>query len=669
MKYRKEIDGLRALAILPVILYHAGFGWISGGYLGVDVFFVISGYLITNIIYKEIQLGEFSLWVFYERRIRRILPALYFVILVTFGLAWFWMLPDHFKNFSKSVMAINLFSSNIVFWKDTGYFTQGAELAPLLHTWSLAIEEQFYLLFPVLLILCRKLRRSYLIIIMLILIISSVLLSSWAAIHAPVANFYLLPTRGWELAIGSIIALNFSPLTLSNKLLKNALAFAGLFMICGAYLVFDQNSPTPSYMTLIPTVGAALILLYAQSSTIVGTALSHPILVWFGLISYSAYLWHWPIFVFGRIISVNEPSNFWFLFLGLISIFMAFLSWKFVEKPFRDKTKFKSKTIFGLAIISTLIIFAFGFFGYKYNGFPSRIDPQILKITRSPDDLDSRLKGCEADAGAPIEPRNSCIYGNASYPTVAVLGDSHANFITAQLSDAISHHNISLRNFSHSGCMPIKGIHFKDKSTACAEHNQRVRAFVEDEPNLDMLVLSARWTFRLEHTRFDNKDGGIEYGEESNTLPNSPDEMGLLINSTVSDYLNMGKKIILVYPIPEVGWEVPFTLAKKLKIDINDNSIITRHSVFTERNSRTYEQLDKIEFHPNILRIYPEHVFCNQQIKDKCIATLNGVPLYFDDDHLNIIGAKMLGEHIEKKLLEKGWVEYTQHNDSNIIKD
>ena len=241
MKYRAEIDGLRALAVLPVIFFHAGFSLFEGGFVGVDIFFVISGYLITSIIISEIVEERFTILNFYERRARRILPALFFVMAVCVPFAWFWLAPNDLKSFGGSLIATSTFSSNIFFWLDSNYFGLAAELKPLLHTWSLAVEEQFYILFPLFLLMTWKLGRKILIALLFLLFVLSLFLADWASIHQPAFNFFLLPTRGWELLIGAFIAFYlsyFKTLNFSNSA-NEALCFLGLFLVIYSIIYFE----------------------------------------------------------------------------------------------------------------------------------------------------------------------------------------------------------------------------------------------------------------------------------------------------------------------------------------------------------------------------------------------------------------------------------------------
>ena len=369
MKYRAEIDGLRALAVLPVILFHAGFEWFSGGFVGVDVFFVISGYLITTIIISEIAEDKFSIINFYERRARRILPALFFVMLVCIPFAWLWMLPSQMKDFSQSLIAVSLFASNILFWRESGYFAAEAEEKPLLHTWSLAVEEQYYVLFPIFLILAWRFGKNRVFWMIVVMAAISLLLSEWGWRNKATANFYLAPTRAWELFAGSIAAFIVQKQGVQKN---NVLALIGLAAIVFSISFYDEATPFPSIYTLVPVLGVMLLVLHADKETLAAKLLSTKVLVGIGLISYSMYLWHQPLFAFARINSIEHPSSITMSALGVISIVLAYISWRFVEKPFRSISSFSRKEIFSYSLLGMCIIIFFGFIGDKQNGFESR---------------------------------------------------------------------------------------------------------------------------------------------------------------------------------------------------------------------------------------------------------------------------------------------------------
>lgn len=379
MQYRREIDGLRAVAVLPVILFHAGLSWFSGGYVGVDVFFVISGYLITTIIINDLEMQSFSIGRFYERRARRILPALFFVLLCCIPFAWFWMTPEQLKNFFQGFVAITFFASNILFWKKEGYFSEPAEENPLLHTWSLAVEEQFYIFFPLILLGIWRFGRAPIFYTILALTFISFTFSEWGWRNAPVANWYLLPTRAWELGVGAICALILykQPLK-SNQLLS----VTGLSLIIYSIFFFTESTPFPSIYAIFPVMGTALIILFGSDGTLVSKILRMRIFVGIGLISFSAYLWHQPLFAFARIKNIHAPSVFLFLCLAIASMVLAYLSWAFVEKPFRNPKKVSKRAVFVTAAVASIFFLTSGIVGHSNEGFNYRINDRVKAFTK-----------------------------------------------------------------------------------------------------------------------------------------------------------------------------------------------------------------------------------------------------------------------------------------------
>ena len=372
MIYRREIDGLRALAVLPVILFHAGFSGVSGGFVGVDVFFVISGYLITVIILEELAAGRFTVAGFYERRARRILPALFFVLLACLPLAWWLLLPTELVDFGKSVSAVAVFASNILFWLQTDYFAATAEQIPLLHTWSLAVEEQYYLMFPLFMLAAWGLGKRWLAGLIALVALLSLGWSEWLWRNSVEANFYLIPSRAWELMVGALAAFYLQKNQAAQGVMAQAASVLGLVLLGYAVFFFDDGIPFPSVYALVPTLGAVLLILFATSATWVGKLLASPPLVWVGLISYSAYLWHQPLFVFARLQALEEPSVSFMAGLCVMTLVLAWFSWRFVEKPFRDRSRFTRTQIFSGAVISSLLFIAVGATLVLTDGFAGR---------------------------------------------------------------------------------------------------------------------------------------------------------------------------------------------------------------------------------------------------------------------------------------------------------
>lgn len=362
VNYRPEIDGLRALAVFPVVLYHGGFSFFGGGFIGVDVFFVISGYLITTIILKDLEENSFSLINFYERRARRILPALFLVIIFSSILAFVFLTRSEVGSYFRSVVASILFYSNYYFYKTTPYFRSESDLEPLIHTWSLSIEEQFYVIFPLFLIFLNKYFKDKILIILILGFLFSLIVCHIAALKTGgTFNFYFTLTRAWELALGSISAYFIfkNKINLTKKI-NNFISFIGLFLIIFPIFYFTRQTIYPSFYTLIPTIGTVLIILFADKSTFANKILSKKFLVSIGLVSYSFYLWHQPLYAIGRIYFDNFSDTLKISSLA-VSLILSYFSYTFIEKIFRNKKKINSKTFLKYILFFLLILLSFSY--------------------------------------------------------------------------------------------------------------------------------------------------------------------------------------------------------------------------------------------------------------------------------------------------------------------
>lgn len=669
MEYRKEIDGLRAIAVIPVILFHARFPQFSGGFVGVDVFFVISGYLITTLILSEKETDTFSLVTFYERRARRIVPALFLVMLVSAIFAWFWLYPSHMEDFSKSLVAVSLFSSNILFWKETGYWGVENELKPLLHTWSLAVEEQYYVLFPLFLMFMWRFRKRWILSSFFFVAIGSLLLSQWAAFNNPTANFFLLPTRGWELAIGAGIAFYFLyrkqviRSLLSHKAIDELLGWLGIALIGYAVFVFDEKTPFPSVYALVPTIGTALIIIFSSKETLVGKLLGSKIPVGIGLISYSAYLWHQPLFVFARHRSLHEPSSLLLVILSLASLLLAFISWKYVETPFRKKGIFSRKQIFSFVAIGSVIFITLGVAGQFTEGWKNRFDDRLLESVAKAEKRSFNIISCESDSETLFSDSDYCVLVSNNRKFAFLYGDSHAKAMVFEAKKAFSKTDYGLIQATTQACPPVKNVYRADNpdKRACYEKNKKVYDFIESNPQIEYVVMAARWTLGIEGVRFNNKEGGVELGRKTHLDIVANDKYlyheeysrrGAIaeayINS-VQELLDAGKKVILVYPVPEVGWNVPDYISRYYWVDPNmiysEATASTNFDVYKARNKRAINALDRIN-DQNLFRVFPGKLFCNNDISGRCIVQKDGEIYYRDDNHLSDAGAKLVLEKV-----------------------
>lgn len=659
MNYRPEIDGLRALAVLPVMLFHAGFETFSGGFVGVDVFFVISGYLITSIILLERAAGTFSLRSFYERRARRILPALFLVMAICVPFAWLWLLPDDLKDFSQSLVAVSLLSSNILFSHQSGYFDAASELKPLLHTWSLAVEEQYYVLFPLFIILAWQLGRRWMVGLLGMIAVVSFTAAQLGEFSAPAATFFLLPTRGWELAIGAFIAFYFvrpRQLELSAPLRQTASA-VGLMMILYPIFMFSRGTPFSSFYALIPTIGAALIIMFATPATIVGAALGSKVVVGLGLISYSAYLWHQPLLVFYRHSSLMEPRASILLLLCFAAIVLAYFSWRFVELPFRQKVAFSRQHILIFSVIGSLFFIAIGYFGYVKNGFPSRFGKfqQVLDQQFHRNALKDMCKQNDDDEHI----ANVCVLGSTKseiVPSIAVFGDSHANALNPVFDFLGKAHSKSYAYVGLGGCPPLIGIDVLLGNHAlgiCDELSRRQYEYVKNR-TIKKVVLLARWSLYT--------DG--EYGREMSryflvkndrgplTRQNSRSVFVEGIMDTVDAYEKIGVDVFIIFQIPQQQTNPRKVYLRIYQLNKNGSEeagVAVRNVSVSVNKHLSLQQFNRGVFEAALLgrkdkAINLDAHFCDSE---RCILGNSTQSYYRDSDHLNSIGALRTASALE----------------------
>jgi len=619
--YRPEIDGLRSIAIIPVLIFHAGFGLFTGGYVGVDVFFVISGFLITGIIFREIEAGSFSFLNFYERRARRIFPALYLMLIGTFIGAWFFLVPPDFEDFSVNIISVVGFYSNITLWMQSDYFSPAAELNPLLHTWSLAVEEQYYLFFPILLIFLYKLSAKHILAALVAILLISLALSEWGARTVPTANYYLLPTRAWELFIGSVAALvlRFYPThTLVRPSLSwsNALSILGMLCIATAIIFFHDETPFPSALALLPTIGAALVILYATPGTVINRLLSSKFCVGIGLISYSAYLWHQPIYAFARQQHFFAESHLVMISALLLSLLLAFLSWKFVEAPFRDKRKTSKTVIWTASGLTALLLIGIGFIGIYNKGFSNRFTLPT-PLTKETFQLPRRENGwCfysidtnpELSLGSEGQ---SCYLGKKSGSLRGLLfGDSFAGMYEPFWDTVGKNIDASINSITTNWCTPSFTNHYYwPAETRAAEQCLLNRQFAQENiENYEFIILAGAWAM-------------IERGNEIADVK----ELALRL-------ANEFDKKVIIMPQPE-NFSRPSVMRAVYmqgKLENADDEAIALQI------NKAFEELARAN--NNIFYISRELLFNEAKRSD------TGVPYSLDGQHISLYASLEVGE-------------------------
>ena len=621
MKYRAEIDGLRALAVLPVILFHAGFEWFSGGFVGVDVFFVISGYLITTIIISEMAEGKFSIVNFYERRARRILPALFFVMAACLPFAWLWLVPSDLVEFGHSLIAVSTFSSNFLFWSEAGYFGGPAELKPLLHTWSLAVEEQYYILFPIFIILTWRLGIKWILIILSFIFILSLGVAQWGAYKIPSASFYLLPTRGWELLIGVFIAFYLKYNTyIKSYLVNQLLSLLGFSMIIYSIVVFNASTPFPSLYALVPTIGTGLVILCAKPQTTIHKLLSLNFIIGVGLISYSTYLWHQPILAFARHAIEGELHNLIVIMLCISSLFFGWFSWRFIERPFRQKSVLQRKFIFKFSLVGILLFSIIGIFLHVIDGGSKFYSQEKQKI----------ITTFLADNSGYTEERESYLSLNKFDKTnnlkdILIIGDSYMQDLANAAYEAGLNEKYEFSSFLISvNC----GIYFiKDKKDIeDPKFDCTNRSFYNSNLKKQMLIADEIWiisSWNMEHVN--------KYMVKS--LENILD-----VNRNIKLFGTKGLGFVsekwFLKNEPEL-WVSPIKINEDLK---------TFKSI--ENTNNLINEISKglgVEF------INTQHLICDGN--NLCSNYSNGDIISYDGGHLTPHGANILGNKIRQMLL------------------
>jgi len=660
--YRPEIDGLRSIAVVSVILYHAGivlfdFRIFEGGFIGVDIFFVISGYLITSVILKELnETGSFSFKYFYERRVRRILPALLFVMVVSMPFAWVFLLPSDFTDFSKSILYSLGFSSNFYFnYSGQIYGAENGLLKPFLHTWSLSVEEQYYILFPIFLLFIFKYFKKYLSFILILGFVTSLVMAEWGSRNYPSATFYFLHTRMWELIIGSILAyfeiFKNSKKKADRSKISLILPSVGIILIGHSMLFFNDKMFHPSFYTLSPIIGVCLVIFFSHKDEFITKILSTKLFVGIGLISYSLYLWHYPIFAFSRIIEFTSGSIEKKILLAVIILILSIFSYFFIERPARNrKYKFKIILSFIFLFLFTLIFTNSAVIAKK--GYKERI-PQMLQnafVASATLFKEQNSKNC-------IDKTGRCTFNSSSSKKVFIIGDSHVAALLLDLKDRVIKKKYSFITSHFGDCLFFPGFNMVDKKTGKIDKNCNSSYFsqIEKEFNINdnsIIIIGGRFPVYLTDRYFDNKEGRREGGEFGSRFISTSSFKTIQSSFKESvNKLSKSNKIILIYPIPEAGWHVPRKILnqnikylispKKFKLEY----ITTSHKVYKERTKTSFELLNSIKG-DNIYRVYPGKLFCNTFIKDRCTTHDDKNIFYLDDDHPSIKGAEMINDLI-----------------------
>ena len=613
---------MRGVAVLVIVLFHAGFEPFRGGFVGVDIFFVISGYLITANILEELEQGKFSIANFYERRARRLLPALFFILLACIPFAYFWLSPKDLKDFSQNLVAISFFASNLFLWRNSGYFDISAELKPLVHTWSLAVEEQFYILFAFFMLIFWKSGKRWILATLGLVFVVSLALAQWASYAKPMAAFYLLPTRCWELLIGVFVSFYLSKANRKEfgKITEDICGWLGVLLICYSVFALSRATPFPGVSALLPTLGSALIILFANQQNTVGKFVGNNALVGLGLVSYSAYLWHQPLFAFAKHGGFDNKDTIFISMNSMLVFILAFFTWKYVEVPFRKKRTLNQTKFFHLGLSFTAFFVIVGYFGHLTNGIENRFirvlsgnigQTAFLEYNKY---LDEKYFDCEQQnvikTALVWEGFLRCKQTKRGTPDVIFIGDSHAEDLFMGFSHYMSNKNIAY--YINNEKPYIEVMEFKPLFNEILFNNK---------PQHIILIMNY-----IE--RLDAKGTGLYEG----------------FSHTIKSLQKAGKSVTLVGDFPRFRVD-PSNCIYNIPNKKNSQCELSIEDVVEQR--MTYDSvLDRLAVELKVSYIRIDEALC---LKNRCFMSKDDSVMYRDNNHLNIDGSKIFGQFLAER--------------------
>ena len=649
--YRQDIDGLRAIAVTSVVAYHAGIPLFSGGFVGVDVFFVISGYLIGSHVYREMRHGRFSIASFYQKRAKRILPALFAVLLFCYVVSVFLLDGIELKTLAEYIVATILSASNILIWLKVNYFAPGANQNPLLMTWSLGVEEQFYLIFPLVMLFFAKMGRRRLFVATLILVFVSLTLSVLGIVRYRTATFYLLPTRAWELGVGILLAvyeIERPPKHLyAGGRFANSLGVFGIALLLYAIVRYDVNTPFPGLAAILPVIGTALILA-SPSGWLNQNLLSFRPIVFVGLVSYSWYLWHWPLLSFARIVSDRDISILTASIIALLSFGVACFSYRFIEQPFRNSKKEVRPLLlrYGVACLLMLIP-ALALIAMK--GWPNRF-PSLAAV-EAHSGLE-RTDPCLVQYGAASPNFSSyCVPQQDERNGIALIGDSHAGALGEALRELARSENMKVYEMTKGSCPPLSGVtrympNHPGHDQECASFNQQVIEFIRRDPRITTVWLGGYWSApfveELQGSRY------VRTGHSpSVSTADSSAYLGSGLAATIAALQSAGKQVVVLKDNPQFHFDpvrrvranlVPLRgdFTRILATYERDRDSIPRQQVSDRRDEMASAVIDRI---PGVsTQIFDlRSNLCDDK---SCYFYKGDLLLYTDPQHLSLAGAR-----------------------------
>jgi peptidoglycan/LPS O-acetylase OafA/YrhL len=675
--YRNDIDGLRAIAVIAVVLFHARVSLFSGGFVGVDIFFVISGYLIGAHIYRDVRKRQFSLARFYQLRAKRILPALFAVLLFCYGMSFLLLSPIEMKRFGGFALSSLLSVSNIVAWHQWNYFTPWAMQYPLLMTWSLGVEEQFYIFFPMVVLLLFRLSRArgqneeenrksifrtvlFLTALSCALSVLATLSNTTVGLRHPWMHlgggsgeaFYLLPHRAWELAAGILMAIYEaradggaeSASLYGGWRFSNLRATAGAVALLVSIFLYGPSTMFPGAAAILPVMGAVLVL-SAQDAWLNRKILSSPPFRWIGLISYSWYLWHWPLMSFGNTVTDKPLRSGTMVLLALVALGCAWLSYRFIEQPFRNSKTAPAPLLWRYAAVSFALALP-GLFMVLGQGFPSR--HPTLAAEERPVAFDEH--SCFADESPRMT--QECFPKPDGRPAVAVLGDSHAMMITPAMTELANGSGMRLLTVSHAACVPLIGVEQNVPGTAfdptCEPFYQKALKLLADDPTVETVILGGQWASPAVHYSPDY--GFVPVDRRQPVTPAESEanlEQGL--RAMVSGLKRAGKRVIVLQDINTLKidpqrrmrtYQMPMRrwVARLLQGPKSAPGAVANDEMFAQENAAAAVVVDRVARKEGVETFNLRRNLCGAST---CSVYADGHLLYVDDNHVSRRGAEV----------------------------
>ncbi len=668
--YRADIDGLRAVAVLSVLIFHAFPTLLPGGFIGVDIFFVISGYLISSILMKSADEGRFSVIDFYARRIRRILPPLLAMLILVLVIGWFTLLPNEYALLSKHTVAGLGFVSNIIFWQEAGYFDNAAALKPLLHLWSLGVEEQFYIIWPPILLIAFK-RRWPMPIVLAVLVSLSFIANLIMTQPGSVTGYFLLPARAWELLVGAALAgwLRYrGPLFVTYKNGSHVAGCIGLGLIAAALYLIDEEKNFPGGWALLPVLGAALLIIAGEQSLTSRYFLAQRAMVAIGLISFPLYLWHWPLLSFAWILQGENISTGALLALLGLAFILATLSYLLIEKPIRRRTGRRSM----ISIIVIVVLVALSAANiFKRDGLDFRLqNKQAAHEAQALQWSDARRSApdCRWPVTADIT-LNCLITDKTRQPDAVIIGDSHANHYYWGLNQELGALGVNLLQLSHSGCGPLYDVRAKEgtRDIDCSHFMNAAINYIAANPNIHTVFLAGRWMLYL--TGREQKHPAGHLSEEPLVTTDDPHGTRNLsraevvqrgLEASLNRLSAQGKKIVFLHAVPELpynareclSWSPNRFVSRAVRPDCTADQRIMeqRAAEFRPVLARVLAR------YPHVAQFDPVPLLCDGT---HCYGRKEGLLLYRDDDHLSLDGSLWIARQMRTQLPK--WLGKSDH--------